>query len=88
MEKKLTHKQIYNKAKKLSQELHIYCNLLGDFENKLYGFEFAETDSDAIIDTINYGIQDLSFDDYIKEMEFYKKSFDENDGDLKANGIY
>lgn len=85
----MTHKEIYNKAKKAAKEHQEYCFLLGNIEQELFGFEFAETESDAIIDTINYGTQSLSFESYLEEMKFYKKSFDESEnGDLKANGIY
>lgn len=84
----MTHRQIYNKAAKLAKQHKALCDLLAEIENEKFGFEFAETDSDPIIDTINYGTDSYSFDDYLKEMEFYAKSAKENNGDLHANGIY
>lgn len=84
----MTHREIYNKAKKAAKEHYHFCFLLGNIENEKFGFEFAETDSDKIIDSVNYGIDDYDFDSYIKEMKFYKKSSDENNGKLKANGVF
>lgn len=84
----MTHKQAYNRAKKLARQHFEACNELAEHENEVFGFEFPETDSDGIIDTINYGTANQSFETYKKEMEYYKKSADENNGDIKANGIY
>lgn len=84
----MTHRQIYNKAAKLAKEHKDFCDLLANIENKKFGFEFASTDSDRIIDTINYGIDSYDFDEYLKEMKFYAKSAKENDGNVKANGIF
>lgn len=84
----MTHRRIYNEAKRLAR-LHLkYCSLLGEIEQEMFGFEFADTDSDQIIDSVNYGTQDYSFEEYLEEMKFYKKSAEENDGDVKANGCY
>lgn len=84
----MTHRQIYNRIAELSREHLELANLLSAKERKKFGFEFAETDSDRIIDTLNYGIDSYSFDAYIEEMKFYKKSAQQNSGDLKANGIF
>jgi hypothetical protein len=70
----MTHKEIYDMAKKLAKLHKDTCDMLADFELEKYGFEFAETDSDRIIDTINYGIDDYDFKDYDKEMRHYKKA--------------
>jgi hypothetical protein len=76
----MTHRQLYDKAKKLAWQHRIAVDILCSFERKKYGFEFAETDSDAIIDTINYGTDSYSFDEYKTEMKYFK---DEN---LVENG--
>lgn len=82
-----THREIYNEAKRLAKEHKSLCDQLADIENKKFGFEFASTDSDEIIDTINYGTSDYPFDNYIKEMNFYKKAFKKS-GNVKHDGIY
>lgn len=84
----MTHKEIYNNAKKFAHFHRLMCDALAKIELKKFGFEFAETDSDRIIDTINYGTDGLSFEDYIEEMNHYAKSKNENNGNLKANGIF
>lgn len=84
----MTHKEAYRKAAKLALEHQKACAVLAEFENEIFGFEFACTDSDPIIDTINYGVDNYSFEEYLDEMNFYKKSFDENEGDTKGNGVY
>lgn len=83
----MTHRQIYEKAKMLAKKHKQICDLLGEIEQKKFGFEFSDTDSDQIIDTINYGTGSYPFDDYIKEMTFYKKALKEG-GKLKHNGVY
>lgn len=84
----MTHKEIYNSAKKFAHFHRLMCDALAKIELKKFGFEFAETDSDRIIDTINYGMDGLSFEDYVKEMKHYQKSRAENNGKIKGNGIY
>lgn len=83
----MTHRKIYDELKECAKKHKELGFLLGQKEQKKYGFEFAETDSDKIIDTLNYGIDDYSFDSYNNEMLFYKKSFSKR-GDFKENGIY
>lgn len=83
-----THRKIYNELKHIASEHLRLSGLLGEIENEKFEFEFGETDSDRIIDTLIYGIDDLKYDEYLKEMKFYAKSFKENEGDIKANGDY
>ena len=68
----MTHKQIFEKANKLAIEHKKLCDLLADIENEKFGFEFASTDSDLIIDAVNYGNCKMDFEDYLKEMENFK----------------
>jgi hypothetical protein len=83
----MTHKEVYNRIKKNAQERLRLSRILAEFEQSVFGFEFPETNSDIIIDTLNYGIADYSYENYIKEMNFYKKSFDISGG-FNENGIY
>lgn len=70
----MKHKEIYDMAKKLAKLHKETCDILATIEIEKYGFEFAVTDSDRIIDTINYGTDDYDFKDYHKEMTLYKKA--------------
>lgn len=69
----MTHKQAYKKAAELAKQHRFACDELAKFELDKWGFEFAETDSDPIIDTINYGIDSCSFEEYVEHMEYYKE---------------
>ena len=69
----MTHRQIYDRAKKLAMQHRRYCDLLAKIERKKYGFEFAETDNDRIIDSVNYGTDSYSFEAYVSDMKDYKK---------------
>jgi len=84
----MTHEEIYNKCKEFAHLHRIMCDKLARIEKSKFGFEFADTDSDRIIDSVNYGTDGLPFEDYMKEMQHYHESFVENNGNLKANGIY
>lgn len=83
----MTHKEIYDTAKKLARMHKEMCDALADIEIKKYGFEFSDTDSDKIIDTINYGTDNYSFEDYNEEMKYYKKAKKET-GRIKGNGSF
>lgn len=45
-----------------------------EFDKKLseyYDFPFNETDNDEMIDTLDYGTNSISFEEFIKRMEHY-----------------
>lgn len=68
-----THKELYELASKISEQHRHIINLICEIEIKKYGFEFAQTDNDEIIDTLNYGTSKLSFDAYTEIMKDHKK---------------
>ena len=66
-------KALFNKKKKLIQELnHIGRELDMKIEER-WGFHYSQTDSDPMIDTLDYGTQDLEYKDFIELMEEYKR---------------
>jgi hypothetical protein len=42
---------------------------------KKWGFSYSQTDDDLIIDSLDYGISDISFDDFVGRMNDYKKAY-------------
>lgn len=69
-----SHRQIYDKLKKLAHTHRIYMDKLARKERKKFGFEHPETDIDPIIDTLSYGINSLSFEEYLEYMEEHKNN--------------
>ena len=82
MAKKITHREVYNRMKKAAKTHLKYSYQIGNYEREKFGFEFSETNDDQIIDTLDYGISDLSFENYLKAMNEYKKKFN-NGGEYK-----
>lgn len=67
------HKELYELASKLAEQHRQVIDLVCQIEIKKYGFEFAQTDNDEIIDTLNYGTSKLSFENYNEIMQDCKK---------------
>lgn len=42
---------------------------------ELYGFNYSDTDDTRIIETLNYGNDNLEFEEFLSLMEEYKKEF-------------
>lgn len=66
-------KTLYNKKKKLAEELRILGYQLDQKIEERFGFSYSETDDDRIIDTLDYGTDDLDYSDFIEKMKQYKK---------------
>ena len=68
----------FNKVKKLSQELQKESWKLDRMIDDVYGFSYSETDDDKIIDTLDYGTDDITFEEFNSRMTQYKIYFEEN----------
>ena len=66
-------KTLYNRKKKLAEELRRLGFQLDQKIDERFGFHYSETDDDEIIDTLDYGTSDLDYSDFIKKMNEYKK---------------
>lgn len=66
-------KKLFNKRKKLIQEAKYVGLLLDNAIRERWGFHFSETDNDEIIDTLDYGTNDISFRQFVDQMDYYKK---------------
>lgn len=61
-------KKLYNKVSKAAKTKRKLSASLDRLINKYYGFRFSDYDIEPIIDTIDYGINDISFKDFIAYM--------------------
>jgi hypothetical protein len=68
----------YNKVKKLARQLKQESWILDRMIDEKFGFSYSETDDDKIIDTLDYGTDDISFEEFKLRMEQYKKDFEED----------
>lgn len=66
-------KKLFNKRKKLIQEAKEVGRLLDNAIQERWGFHFSETDDYEIIDTLDYGTNDISFRQFVDKMDDYKK---------------
>lgn len=70
-------KRLYERAVKLARQSKEANDALCEYELKKYGFEFANTDDDDIIDALNYGTLQLTYEEYCAKMEQYKSQKEE-----------
>ena len=76
-------KALYNKKKKLINQLNEIGGLLDKEIEKRFGFHYSQTDDDEMIDTLDYGTQDLPYHAFIKKMNEFKKL--KEDGEWTPN---
>lgn len=68
----------FNKVKKLARQIQQESWKLDRMIDEKYGFSYSETDDDKMIDTLDYGTDDISFEEFDLRMSQYKKDFEEN----------
>lgn len=71
-------KSQFNKVKKLARQLKDESRELDRMIDNTYGFSYSETDDDRIIDTLDYGIDDISFIEFKSRMNQYKIDLDKD----------
>ena len=76
-------KALYNEKKRLVKELNAVGVALDEKIIERFGFHYSQTNSDPMIDTLDYGTQKLDYKDFIEMMTEYKK--DLKNGDWKPN---
>lgn len=75
-----TMKQLFNERKKAVAKSNKIGFELDELIQKRWGFSFSDTDDDPIIDSLDYGTNSISFDEFVKRMDIYKHNFDASDG--------
>lgn len=72
-------KALFNKKKRLVKELNAVGSLLDQQIEEHFGFHYSQTDNDQMIDTLDYGTQNLSYKRFIELMNDYKEKQKNND---------
>ncbi len=62
----------FNKVKKLARQLKIESAKLDLMINAKWTFHYSETDDDRMIDTLDYGTDDITFEEFKSRMNQYK----------------
>ena len=62
----------FNKVKKLTRQLKEEGLKLDRMINEKWGFSYSETDDDKIIDTLDYGTDNITFEEFTSIMNKYK----------------
>lgn len=68
----------FNKVKKLARQLKAESWKFDRMIDDTYGFSYSETDDDKIIDTLDYGIDDITFEEFKSRMNQYKNDLDKD----------
>ena len=71
---------LFKKKKTLVRQTNEVGRNLDFLINEMWGFHYSETDDDPIIDTLDCGIYDISFETFLRKMNGYKKNIEENNG--------
>jgi len=72
-------KKLFNEKKRLVRLMNRTGYLLDREIEKRFGFHYSQTDSDPMIDTLDYGTQDMEYKDFIELMEKYEKDLKKGD---------
>jgi hypothetical protein len=64
-------KALFNKKKSLLKELNAVGFLLDKKIEERFGFHYSQTDNDEMIDSLDYGTQDLKYNRFIELMKRY-----------------
>ena len=66
-------KSLFNKKKKLIKQLNEIGYSLDKEIEKRWGFHYSQTDSDPLIDTLDYGTSDISYKEFVDMMDEFKE---------------
>jgi len=66
-------RELFERNRKLARELTEASIQFNQRVEEYFDFPYSDTNDDPIIDTLVYGINGISFDEFIKRMEHYKK---------------
>ena len=69
-------KALFNKKKKLLEELNFVSRELDTKIDERWGFSYSETDDDEMIDTLDYGTNSICYQTFVTKMDFYKSNID------------
>ena len=70
--------KLFNKKKKIISQLNAVGYKLDAMIDESWNFHYSDTDDDQIIDTLDYGTNNISYETFVEIMDEYKKNLDEN----------
>ena len=71
-------KELFEKKKKLISKLNDVSLKLDQEIDKKWGFSYSDTDDDVLIDTLDYGNNNISYEEFVRVMNEYKKNYDKD----------
>jgi hypothetical protein len=74
-------KALFERKKKLIEELNAIGYQLDKKIDERWGFSYSETDDDEMIDTLDYGTSSINYATFVRKMNTYKKN-------MKKDGKY
>jgi hypothetical protein len=72
-------KALFNKKKKLLKQLNDVGYLLDEQINIRWGFHYSQTDSDPMIDTLDYGTSNIDYKEFVERMDNFKSRQEKKD---------
>lgn len=70
-------KRLFNEKIKISRLNHAIGYDFDKYIIQRWGFHYSETDSDLMIDALDYGTSTLTWEDFVWMMDEHKKNFGE-----------
>lgn len=70
-------KRQFNKVKSLCAKLRAESFKLDRMIDEEWGFSYSDTDDDPMIDTLDHATQSISFEEFKKRMDQYRKNKEE-----------
>lgn len=67
--KKLTMREEFEIVKKLASDLSLHTAELGKKIQDRWGFNYSDVDYERAIDTLDYGVSDLLFEEFVQWMK-------------------
>lgn len=68
-------KRRYDNLKRLARRYMDASKEFDLYAQDFYDFSHSDTDDDELIDTLDYGINSISFKEYVRRMNAYEEDF-------------
>ena len=75
MKNKKEIQSLFERKKELVKEVRHIGQSLDSLIFEQWGFSYSLTDDDRIIDSLDYGTSDITFEDFVSLMNSYKKDY-------------
>ena len=75
MKNKKEMQSLFELKKEFVKETRFVGHTLDSLIYKQWGFSYSQTDDDRIIDCLDYGTSDISFEEFVSLMNSHKKDY-------------